>query len=399
MKFKKIFMSAALLAGCLTASAQQVATTVEEFNPHWYVQAQIGGQYTLGEVDFSDLLSGNFQGAVGYNFTPAFGLRLAVDAWQSKGGTDLNYLTMGGQSIGVKTWSYNFIAPTLDMTLDVTNWIYGYKADRICNFGLLAGIGANFGWNNGDALSVKNMILASDQGTFQDPAHQMSLLWSGTKTRLVGKFGAYLDFKVSRRVALGLEVNCNATSDHYNSKKAGNADWYFNALAGVKVRLGKVSKTKLLTNTGNGTNSFGTNAVQITDTPTAGKDSVQVKNPTPTPDPTPDPEVREPLRRDIFFQIRDSRISQIEMLKVEDVANYLKKYPDAKVTVTGYADKRTGNTKLNIGYAQKRAQSVADTLTARFGIQSSRITVDSKGDMVQPYEQNNLNRVTICIAE
>jgi outer membrane protein OmpA-like peptidoglycan-associated protein len=139
--------------------------------------------------------------------------------------------------------------------------------------------------------------------------------------------------------------------------------------------------------------------VQITDTPTAGKDSVQVKDPTPTPDPTPDPEVREPLRRDIFFQIRDSRISQIEMLKVEDVANYLKKYPDARVTVTGYADKRTGNTKLNIGYAQKRAQSVADTLTARFGIQSSRITVDSKGDMVQPYEQNNLNRVTICIAE
>ena len=241
MKLKKIFMTAALLAGCFTASAQQqqaapqtAKDSIEAFNPHWYVQAQIGGQYTLGEVKFGDLLSGNFQLSGGYNFTPVWGLRLAIDSWQSKGGTDLTYL-----GLGEKTWKYYFIAPTVDVTCDLTNWILGYKADRIFNFGLLAGMGVNIGWDNDEACELKAQILGMP---FTDPAHQMSELWCGTKARFVGRVGAYADFRVSRRVSLGLEVNCNATSDHYNSKKAGNADWYFNALAGVKVRLGKVNK-------------------------------------------------------------------------------------------------------------------------------------------------------------
>ena len=382
-------MSAALLAGCLTASAQQpqaAETTTETFNPHWYVQAQIGGQYTLGEVDFSDLLSGNFQGVVGYNFTPVWGLRLAVDSWQSKGGTDLRYLTLGGQNLGVKTWKYNFIAPTIDVTCDLTNWIYGYKPDRVCNFGLLAGIGANFGWNNDEAASVRNLILASDQGALQDPAHQMSLLWNGTKTRFVGKFGAYLDFNVSRRVALGLEVSCNATSDHYNSKKAENADWYFNALAGVKVRLGKLTKKAPATDPV----VVEKIVEKIIEKPVEVEKIVYKEPETPA---------REPLRRDIFFTLRGSDVSRTEMAKVEDVVAYLNKYPEAKVSVTGYADRGTGNPRINIGYAQKRAKVIADLLTKRFGISPTRITVDSKGDTVQPYEQNDLNRVTICIAE
>ena len=87
------------------------------------------------------------------------------------------------------------------------------------------------------------------------------------------------------------------------------------------------------------------------------------------------------------------------MLKVEDVVAYLNKYPEAKVTVTGYADKGTGNPKINVGYAQKRAEMVADLLVNTYGISRSRITVDSKGDTVQPYEQNDLNRVSICVAQ
>ena len=88
MKLKNIIMSAVLLAGCLNASAQQsqaAEETREVFVPHWYVQGQVGGQYTLGEVDFCDLISGNAQIAGGYNFTPVWGLRLAVNAWQSFG--------------------------------------------------------------------------------------------------------------------------------------------------------------------------------------------------------------------------------------------------------------------------------------------------------------------------
>jgi len=385
MKLKKIFMTAALLAGCFTASAQQkqaapqtAKDSIEAFNPHWYVQAQIGGQYTLGEVKFGDLLSGNFQLSGGYNFTPVWGLRLAIDSWQSKGGTDLTYL-----GLGEKTWKYYFIAPTVDVTCDLTNWILGYKADRIFNFGLLAGMGVNIGWDNDEACELKAQILGMP---FTDPAHQMSELWCGTKARFVGRVGAYADFRVSRRVSLGLEVNCNATSDHYNSKKAGNADWYFNALAGVKVRLGKVNKKV---------------AVEKQEPVVVEKiiEKVIEKPVEKIVIKEPEPKKRETLRRDIFFTLRGSDVSRTEMAKVEDVVAYLNKYPEARVAVTGYADRRTGNPKINVGYAEKRAQVIANLLTGRFGISPTRVIVDSKGDTVQPYEQNDLNRVTICIAE
>ena len=87
------------------------------------------------------------------------------------------------------------------------------------------------------------------------------------------------------------------------------------------------------------------------------------------------------------------------MQKVEDIANYLKANPNAKVSVCGYADKGTGNAKVNVKYAKSRAEKVAKLLQSKFGISASRIIVDSKGDTVQPYEENDLNRVTICIAE
>lgn len=380
MKLKNIIMSAVLLAGCLNASAQQsqaAEETREVFVPHWYVQGQVGGQYTLGEVDFCDLISGNAQIAGGYNFTPVWGLRLAVNAWQSKGGTNLGYLGYGDE-----TWKYNYIAPTVDVTCDLANWILGYNANRVCNFGLLAGIGANIGWNNDDAANLKGKILTN---VMQDPAHQMSLLWNGAKARLNGKFGAYVDFKINRRLGVGLEVNCNTTTDNYNSKKAGNTDWYFNALAGIKVRLGNISPKYASITKPETIEKIVERVVEKPVEKIIYKEPVAPK--------------REPLRRDIFFAIRSSKISKVEMTKIDDVVKYLNKYPDAKVSITGYADKGTGNPQINIGYAQKRADAITEILVNKFGISRNRIISNSKGDTIQPYEQNELNRVTICIAE
>lgn len=382
-------MSAVLLAGCFTASAQQETATKEVFNPHWFVQAQMGGQYTLGEVKFGDLLSLNAQVAGGYKFSPVWALRLAVSGWQSKGGTDFSDYKTDLKNLGVQTYKYNYIAPTLDISCNITNWILGYNPNRIVDAGILAGLGANIGWNNGEAADLQKKVHPNG---VTDRAHYMSLLWD-KKTRMVGKMGIFVDFHVSRRVDLGIEVNANTLSDSYNSKKADNFDWYFNALAGIKVNIGKVSKrVPVKASEGVGTNAEPVIVEKIVEKPVEKiVEKIVYKEPEATK--------REPLRRDIFFNIRGSEVSKTEMPKVEDVVAYMNKYPEAKVSITGYADKGTGNPKINVGYAKKRAQMVADILTKKYGIAASRITVDSKGDTVQPYEQNDLNRVSICIAE
>ena len=109
--------------------------------------------------------------------------------------------------------------------------------------------------------------------------------------------------------------------------------------------------------------------------------------------------MREPMRRDVFFVINSTKICDTEQLKVKEIADYLKKYPEAKVEITGYSDKGTGNASINKRLSAKRADIVKTTLVEKYGISSSRITTDSKGDTVQPFEKNNLNRVSICIAK
>ena len=64
----------------------------------------------------------------------------------------------------------------------------------------------------------------------------------------------------------------------------------------------------------------------------------------------------------------------------------------------GYADKNTGNARINKKLSKERAEAVAEALKAQ-GISADRITVDYKGDTVQPFSTMEENRVTVCIAE
>ena len=73
--------------------------------------------------------------------------------------------------------------------------------------------------------------------------------------------------------------------------------------------------------------------------------------------------------------------------------------PDAKVSVTGYADAGTGNNTINDRIAAKRAAAVVWMLEKKYGISVDRISSDSKGARVQPFAENDKNRVSIMIAK
>lgn len=76
----------------------------------------------------------------------------------------------------------------------------------------------------------------------------------------------------------------------------------------------------------------------------------------------------------------------------------MKENPDAKITLTGYADKGTGSDAINDKVAARRAQTVYNALAAK-GVAKSRMIKKSAGSRVQPYSENGMNRVTICIAK
>lgn len=375
MNFKKTLLTVLVAMGCSAAMAQQT-TTETVFNPHWYVRGQIGGQYTLGEVKFGDLVSPNAQIAAGYNFTSLWGARIAVNAWQSKGGSKIN---------GTKyDWKYNYVAPMVDATLNLTNLFGGFKANRLVDLTLFAGIGANIGFNNDEAWTANGDILAQQFPTYGED--YMQYLWDGSKARFVGRAGIDVDFNVCKRVAIGLELSANTLSDKYNSKKAGNSDWYFNGLIGAKVNLGKTTKQKTVPAKVQIVEKIVEKPVEKVVEKIVYRDRIVEKK-------------AEPLRREIFFTIRATQIVKEEMAKVEEIANYLKANPNAKVVITGHADKGTGNATINKNLSEKRAKIVADTLVKNYGIAESRISYEAKGDNEQPFAENEKNRVSICIAK
>ena len=382
-----MIMSLLLFLGVLSASAQaeQKGTTEYVFQPHWYIMLQGGGQYTLGEGSFSDLFSPNAQVALGYNFSKVVGLRLSVNAWQSKGVIKLDDTDMTPAQSFEGKWKWNYVAPSLELMFNLSNIVCNYNPTRLLNVYAFVGGGANIAWKNDQAQNVEAQIVAyqnTNPNLLYDGKQNMRYLWDGSKVNIFGKGGLIFDFRVSDKVSINIEGNANILTDKYNSKKAGNADWYFNALAGVKINLGKTYTTKFT--------------------------------------PAPEPEVRyvekvvekivevpakvevkpiEKIRRDIFFTINSFKVRDTEQEKIKDIADYMQAHPNAKVEVTGYADAGTGNNRINDRLAKQRADVVVKALMNQYNISADRITFDSKGSRVQPFAENDLNRVTICIAE
>ena len=339
--------------GCTAASAQE-AKTVNVFNPHWYGQVQIGGQYTLGEIGFGKLLSPNAQLGVGYNFNKVVGARLSVNAWQSKAGWNV-------AGMDQQKWKWNYVAPMVDATFNLTNLFCEFNPKRLVEVGVFGGIGANIAWGNKEAATANDAI-AGHFTTLSKDYNQKPLayLWNdekgeGSKARFVARVGANVDFRLSDNVKLGAEISANTLSDKYNSKRAGNPDWYFNALVGLKIAFGNTYTTKTIP------------------APKPVEKIIEriIEKPVVAPAPKTEAKqevVEENFRRDIFFPIGNSNIAKSQTTKIAEIVTFMKENPDAKITLTGYADKGTGSAAFNDKIAARRAQTVYNTLAAKYGI-------------------------------
>ena len=375
MKLRNIIAAVALCFVAGTAFAQDEKPEYE-FLPHPFLDVQGGAQYTLGEAKFKDLISPNVQLGFGYQITPWFAPRFQVNGWQSKGGWSA--WKENGIDYAPKTYKFNYIAPGIDFIFDLTNAIGGFNPKRVVSVALFVGGGANIAWKNDEA----NNIAASLIGQPTYSGYQMEYLWDGTKVRAFGRGGVEVGFRVSDAVAIMLEGNANILSDRYNSKKAGNADWYFNALAGVRINLGKSYKIK---------------EKPAPEPAPAPAPAPVVEKPKPAPAPVV--QKVEPYRCDIFFKINKHVAAPEELAKLDALKAYMDKNAKSKVSIVGYADKGTGSAAYNQKISSQRAAYIKDLLINKYGIDASRISEDYKGDTVQPFAENDANRVTICIAE
>ena len=373
MKMKKAILSCLMLMGVLSVSAQeQKGTTEYVFEPHWYLQLQGGAQYTTGEAKFGDMISPTIQGAIGYQFSQNVGARLAINAWQSKTGwrDDAGFVP--------QNFKFSYFAPAIDLTFDLSNIIAGFNPNRKVSFGAFLGIGLNYRMQSDDAKAAKAYM---DGYAYKDEFGWTPMYDDDACLFFKGQAGLTADYHINDAWSIGLEAAFNMLSDRYNFKKVGNPDSYFNLLAGIKYNFGPTYSTRFIP----------APEPEIRYVDKIVEKIVEV--------PAPAPAVVEPLRRDIFFEINKTIIRDSEKQKVQDIADYMNAHPTSKVMITGYADAGTGNDRINDRLAKGRAQVVVKALKEQYGIAESRISWDSKGSRVQPFAENDLNRVSICIAE
>lgn len=349
-----------------------VEKTTYSFKPHWFIQLQGGAQETLGEAKFNELISPTAQLEIGYQFTPVWALRLGANAWQSKGGWKQNSADAFG--FPKNTFKWNYVAPALDVKFNLINAICGWKKGRVFTMNLIAGGGVNFAGSLDDAEGIYKTVSSTGVKTGEI---EMAHYRDKSQVMPFGRFGLDLDFAVSSIVSLNLEGMAHVLSDHYNGKHTDNADWYFNVMAGIKIALGKTYNKN----------------VEFTPAP------APVVVPEPEPEPEPVVEVIEPFQCNVFFKINKTVAEPQEVAKVTELAAYMQKYPDCKVTLCGYADKGTGNPRINRRLSEGRVNYVANMLRNEYNIDADRIYTEFKGDTEQPFADNDSNRVTVCLTK
>jgi len=100
------------------------------------------------------------------------------------------------------------------------------------------------------------------------------------------------------------------------------------------------------------------------------------------------------IHKEVFYGIRQSDNADKATI-LREVAEFLKSCPDASIKVVGYADKGTGTPAQNVMYAMNRANQFKGDLVKKYGIDARRIIVESMGDTVQPFAENDKNRCVI----
>lgn len=396
MIVKRLTLLIAALMCVLSVSAQQSKTDESvEFRPHWDLQLQGGVGYTIGESSsIGDLTSPALYLSTNYRFHPAMGVRFGLGGWQGRGVavlTDSNY-------------AFKFMQLNADYKLDLCTLFGGYNHRRVVGVYLMAGAGLNYGFNNKEAASI-----AANSPSYME----MEYLWD-SKLFVAGRFGVGIDFRVGERVLLNLEANANVMSDKFNSKRADNADWQMNLLAGVSYSFGKKYRTsqkwveeqeaikaaELLRQQQEEEakrKAAEEEAKRIAEE--QERQRLEAERLAKEEEARKAAEIRQAnikeYSEDIFFTIGSATIRKAEAEKVKQLAQWLSEHADYDVYVIGYADRETGTEKGNLRLSQRRAVAVKDMLI-KLGVEESRIDFGFVGDKEQPFKSAEKNRVVIC---
>ena len=356
MKNKFIILSLALASICGTVNAQETENYyTKKWTDNIFVGAGIGAMSVLNDGMNPSTL--NFNISLGKYITPTWGVRGQFSGmWQK----------LDAQDTGYKGDKKSFAELNFDAMLNVTNLLGGYNPNRVVDLYLFAGPTMNF------AKAVDTQITISQSGETK-----ATFTEEGNKTRFGATAGLGLGFNVSEKWAINLEGRLGVTPSIFgDASDCRKAEATGRATIGIAYTFG------------------GKNFAKVSDRVIEKEVIKEVVREVPVE------VVKEVIKEigggsaAIFFKIGKAKISPEGMVNIKLMAQAMKKYPEAKYKVAGFADKGTGSASFNQTLSEKRAQAVYDALIAE-GVNPNQLEKVAMGGTDPMFEKAYLNRVVI----
>lgn len=346
----------------------------------WFLQAGAGVDIPAMEGFKEKKKVGiTYNFGVGRWFSPYFGLRFSGYYGTIHESMPQNY-TLSWRSANINA----------DVMWDMFNSIGGVDLSRPVSVVPFVGIGGTYNWRFRPQSGV-NII--DDNGNLKNNA------WA-----LPVSAGIQVRFRLCRYVDLFLEARAQFAGDSYNNVAYDKPiDINFMGTGGVTVNIGGKSfkaydpcayNDYIASLNGQVNDLRGELATTVAALAEAEAESQ-----------LPCPEVKETVHVEkkatavmmstVRFTINSAKVSQMEMVNVYNVAEYIKANPDVKIVIKGYADKNTGTSSYNQKLSEKRAQAVYDLLVNKYGISPNRLSKEAAGSSSQPYGTNDWNRIVI----
>lgn len=379
-KITTLFAAAVMAA---SASAQTVTESKTFDNMYFGINTGVSTA-TKGHHWLQDFRP-NLGVRLGRNFTPVFGLAAESNIYFKEVGRKQGGLHKTGTAV-------NGINTSLLGTVNLTNWVGGYKGEPRC-FEVSAVYG--LGWGH----------VFSNAADYND---NMNMFTS--------KAGLDFAFNLGKAKAWQLYVepsmNWALNGNGYEGVK------YDINRAMFQVNVGLVYKFKNSNGTHNFTIASGRDQAEV-DALNAQINSLREQNATLTSKDeqnqknlsAKDAEInnlkkaldecnKRPaktatatnLQPTVIFRQGKSVVDSAQVASIELIANYMRNHKDANVEIKGYASPE-GSKELNQRLSEKRAEAVKDILVKKYKISANRLKTTGMGATDKLFEQVEFNRV------
>ena len=383
---KNILTLAAILTAAVSANAQETLSSSKFFD-NWQVGVKAGGYSPTHHEAFIKSTRATFGAEIGKQISPAFRLGLEgmayvrpidlddnLDAGNFIDGTNVSLVgtvnlsnLFGGYKEAPRFFEVEGFAGL--------GWMHRYVQDIAPNYrenyrsnSMTAQFGSNLLFNLGQskAWGVKlspAIIYAVDTPTEKSSVNSLNSLTSVTQLtagvvyRFKGSNGAHHFTRPSNREEL----------EALNKQLAGLRE-------DLRGKDGQLSESQR-------------RIAQLE------KELEEARNKKPEVIERTVTKSKKTLESVVTYRVGRTNIESSQLPNVERIATYLKKYPNSKVVIKGYASPE-GNLEKNQKLAADRAESVKKILVTRYKISSDRIQAEGNGigDM---FSEPDWNRVSI----